>query len=398
MKLSKVLAVTALFLLPAAALGGSKSLTADQILQQVGQTYQHLQCYRIVATRSTSVVSDSAGRLPGAEQIAFDLAVQKPGKVRLDYKQSNDVLVVGDGSVTWWYSPQKKEYVKNEVAISLGSNGGAAPGGGGRDLVTDANDTLVLRYCDLARYSGECDLERPKTLTLDGRKERCYVLKISLPGSTHIRWVSEESFLVLRHDESDLYKRGQLSGTVIYSVRVKRAVVGGTLDPGLFEFTPPGKAREVASLGLPGEGAYLVGMPASGFALKDDLGGDRVSLSDYRGKVILLAFWATWCPPCRRELPTIAKLYAAYKNKGLVVLGINKEGSGTVKRFFKKQGLSFPTLDDPGGHVFQQYSANAIPQVVIIDGDGVVRARYVGGRTEQDLLTAARLAGLRASL
>ncbi len=129
------------------------------------------------------------------------------------------------------------------------------------------------------------------------------------------------------------------------------------------------------------------------FTLKS-LTGEKVTLSDLRGKVVLIDFWATWCGPCRRELPTIEKLHREYEDKGLVVLGINDEESGTAKKFLAKNEYRLPVLMDSKKEVARAYGTRAIPTVIVVDKDGVVRAHFVGGRSEDELRAALKGAGL----
>jgi peroxiredoxin len=136
-----------------------------------------------------------------------------------------------------------------------------------------------------------------------------------------------------------------------------------------------------------------VGTPAEEFSLRD-LNGDKVGLSDFRGKVVLLDFWATWCPPCRDELPWIDALYRQHKGKDLVVLGVSDEDTGTIRGFLKNFGYELPTLVDSERAVHTMYGVQIIPTMVVINRNGVVVADYVGRRSEQELLAALKAAGL----
>ena len=94
----------------------------------------------------------------------------------------------------------------------------------------------------------------------------------------------------------------------------------------------------------------------------------QVSLADYEGDVIIMNFWATWCPPCRAEMPGINNFYEAYKDEGLVVLAINEEEPvETVRPFIELNEFSFPVLLDIEGRVAQQYSTRSFPTTFIID-------------------------------
>ena len=107
-----------------------------------------------------------------------------------------------------------------------------------------------------------------------------------------------------------------------------------------------------------------------------------MQLSDYKGKVILLNFWATWCPPCRAEMPTIEKLYQALKNEpNFVFLAVDAhEKPDQVKSFIKKNGYSFPVLLDTTGEADAEYSVQAIPTTYLIDRSGHVLGGAAGGR------------------
>jgi len=109
--------------------------------------------------------------------------------------------------------------------------------------------------------------------------------------------------------------------------------------------------------------------------------GGTVSLSSYRGKVVLLSFWATWCVPCQQEMPAMQKLYDQLKSKGLVVVAVDvAEDKATVAAFLRKNGYTFPVLLDTTGEVAGNsvYSANAIPTNYIIDKNGKIRGRKIG--------------------
>jgi peroxiredoxin len=110
--------------------------------------------------------------------------------------------------------------------------------------------------------------------------------------------------------------------------------------------------------------------------------GKPIGLSGYRGKVVMVHFWATWCPPCVEEMPTLDALYRAMKGKDLEVLAISadEDGAGAVTAFMRKNKLTLPVLFDPGGTVASSYGTFRLPETYIVDREGVVRYKEIGAR------------------
>lgn len=116
------------------------------------------------------------------------------------------------------------------------------------------------------------------------------------------------------------------------------------------------------------------------------LDGSQIALADYAGDVIIMNFWATWCPPCRAEMPGINRFYEAHQDEGLVVLAINaQEDAATVRPFIQNNNFSFPVLLDLEGRVASQYSTRSFPTTFIIDRDGVIQHVQTGEISEDEL-------------
>ena len=132
----------------------------------------------------------------------------------------------------------------------------------------------------------------------------------------------------------------------------------------------------------PSSGTQLAkGRPAPNFSLPD-LDGQMVGLADYRGKVVLLNIWATWCPPCVEEMPSMEKLYQEMKGEGFEILAVSIDESGTqdVLPFMKKHKLSFPALIDSKGTLKDLYQTTGVPESFIIDKDGILVEKIIGPR------------------
>ncbi|MBI4608583.1 MAG: TlpA family protein disulfide reductase [Candidatus Rokubacteria bacterium] len=126
--------------------------------------------------------------------------------------------------------------------------------------------------------------------------------------------------------------------------------------------------------------------PEPGFLAPDftlpDLNGSQVKLSDFRGKkVVFLNFWASWCPSCQEEMPTMEKLYGNFKARGLEIVAVSIDrNKADAQEFVRKHGISFPILLDPDFNVAGEYRVTGIPTHYFIDKRGVIRTRDVGSK------------------
>jgi peroxiredoxin len=144
---------------------------------------------------------------------------------------------------------------------------------------------------------------------------------------------------------------------------------------------PAGSVAQPAGAALPAP-APVVGAPAPDFTLAD-LSGAQVSLASYKGQVVLLNFWATWCPPCKLEMPTLQQHYADYQAQGLMVLGVEAGDPKTdVQDFATQQRLTFPILLDEKAAVTDLYRVDVLPITYLIDRQGVIVQKHTGMMTE----------------
>jgi peroxiredoxin len=121
------------------------------------------------------------------------------------------------------------------------------------------------------------------------------------------------------------------------------------------------------------------GSVAPDFALERLGDGARVQLSDFRGRVVLINFWATWCPPCEEEMPAMKRLYEALREDGFELLAVSVDDDvAEVVEFQERMELSFPILLDPEQETAKAYQTFRFPESLLIGRDGVVLERYVG--------------------
>jgi peroxiredoxin len=125
-----------------------------------------------------------------------------------------------------------------------------------------------------------------------------------------------------------------------------------------------------------------------------DLNGKQWNLHSLRGKVVLVNFWATWCPPCRKEIPDLESLYSLFQKQGFVVLGISDEEIGKVAPFVKEHNVSYPILLDAGRRINELFGVEGIPKSFVYDRDGRIVATAIDMRTKQQFLAMLAKAGL----
>jgi len=148
------------------------------------------------------------------------------------------------------------------------------------------------------------------------------------------------------------------------------------LLPGCQQASAPSSATAIAN-----EEAPRIGYLAPNFRLTN-LHGEEISMASLEGKVVLVNFWATWCGPCRDEMPSMETLYHDFKDKGFEILAISSDmdGAPAVQLFVQKLGLSYPILLDTDFRVDDKYLIQSVPTSILVDRNGVITHRVVGGR------------------
>lgn len=126
----------------------------------------------------------------------------------------------------------------------------------------------------------------------------------------------------------------------------------------------------------------MQGKPVPDFTLKD-LNGATVKLADYRGKVLFINIWATWCAPCREEMPSMEKLYREMKGENfeMLAISIDEKGKEVVDPFVEEYGLTFPILMDPTSRVAKKFKTTGVPETFIVDKNGTIINHILGPRS-----------------
>jgi thiol-disulfide isomerase/thioredoxin len=245
---------------------------------------------------------------------------------------------------------------------------------------------------------------------VEGKKIDCYVVeakldKISLPGSIEMSdgvqkvWVDKVTKLSLKQTMTATVQGGAVAEPA--QMNQVSTVVSQKLDlpvpDSSFTFTPPEGSKQVTEFQSAMKGtADLTGKPAPDFKLQS-VAGKEVGLEDLKGKFVLLDFWATWCAPCRHDLPVIEKLHQEFHRKGLAVIGIDAgEDSETISQFLQTSRLNYPILLTADSGVLPSYNVTAFPTVVLIDAEGKIIFYHVGAGVEKALRESLAKLGLES--
>jgi len=393
----KLILLLVLFLLAPPRSFPEDDIEVKSLLERVSKTYRDLKSYRFEAILSTE--SDKGKRERGELQVSF--AIAKPDKARVSVKgRQMDLLTISNGRTTWVYMEQLHQFIKKEVSPeTLGTEKGT---GAGPDLSSLIND-FAGAYTNLVEQAENATLSHQEPLDIDGKPVQCYVmdLKASRAGSAashgksgRTLWIDKDRYVILK--EISRSETGDRSGedvdrstrTTVFS----RVEVNESLPDDLFVFQPSEEAQQVEQFDFRMVKAQS-GPEAPDFTLKD-LDGHSFHLKGQRGKAVLIQFWASWCGPCRIEMPFVEELHRRFRHKGLTVVGVNDEDPEVAQEFLQDKEFTFPMLVDAGGEVGNTYEVDAIPTLVLIDQEGKIVHRDVGLGNGRELRQALKRIGI----
>jgi thiol-disulfide isomerase/thioredoxin len=361
-----------------------------ELLKQSADAIKQFKTYQL---ESVIALDMHGGPFSEKLDLPSSISVRRPDKLRIESSsKAGAITIVGDGQHTWIYLSTVKKYIKRDAAESPEAsviNAGVLP-----KNLPDLNQSIKS-----VKITGE------QTIDVGGVKTPCWVVetvydKIPLPEqevlireAVQTTWITKDHRLNL---QSTFAATINLPGVdepveMTQSTHTTRVRLNVDLPDSLFSFTPPAGAKQTEDWTLPGMNKpELEGKPAPALKGKT-LDGAEVDLEALRGKVVLVDFWATWCVPCRRELPLLEKLHAEYRDKDLVVLGVTVgEDQTVVSRFVKAASITYPMLAldeaaDGTAQIVAALSLTSFPTIVLVDREGKIKSYEVGARGETAL-------------
>jgi peroxiredoxin/outer membrane lipoprotein-sorting protein len=343
---------------------------AMEILRRAAAAYRVLESYDFRVTVQTVKGSNVSAKLLAETGAGHD-------NYRIEDDDPNGTLRVADGRTEWTLHRKSSTYTKIPLTPET------------------ATPTSALEAID--QHVTEAAIAREDFFVVNGKAVPVYVVAVARD-----RWpdgtIGGAQFAMYRIDEKTsvvykaaIYDADNNAQIFFYSIMKWNQPVPSTL----FEFTPPKSAREAAAQAAPNappDATTLIGTPAPDFTLPD-ANGTPVTLSALRGKMVIVDFWATWCPPCQAQMPDLQKMHEELAGRGLVVLGLDVgEDAAAVTKFATQRGYTFTLLLGAEPDITEKYFVPGYPTTFLIDRQGRIAFRTEGGLTPEKLRAAVEAA------
>ena len=335
--------------------------------------------FDVTQTSKTSRSSRSAQR-----QILLDISQEKWRE------QSGSSVRIFDGKELFLIEEHAEEYVRTKHKSGAQNPESSPYGFGDPDWLKAAE--VRRQPCGLTGTDHGCVVLdaplKPSTRTLTGTHSSTFKL---LQGSTRVM-LDTETGLLISSTTVQLINIGSRFYQSDTACTLKRVSYSGPVDASLFR--RPSGMREVNEFDR--WSAAKIRKQALELALTD-LKENPLALSDFKGKTVLLDFWATWCRPCRADGPALEKLYRKYGDKDLMIVGISVgEQRGIVEQFLRQNPRSYPIVLSTENEMPMPYHISALPTYIVIDRDGAVATAAQGDQGYEDLRKLLKKAGLES--
>jgi thiol-disulfide isomerase/thioredoxin/outer membrane lipoprotein-sorting protein len=372
----------ALLLLRAAVAVSQPAPATDglELLQRVAQHYADAKSYYIESTEEINLSSP----YDRDWQKTVLIAAEAPGG-HFYFEGRGHVgsaIKVSDGKTVWKYHVEESRYTAG-AAPAVPSATGPVPMS---EMALISSQSMKERLAGLGKDLKSAELLPETTIDVAGQPVICAVIKVrnanlkrANPNYSveNIIWIDKQHEIVVKTEEL-------AAGQLLFNVRSRenrdaitsytKTVLDGPVPDSVFKFVPPEGAVLIAEFPDPTEslGPSMKGdtVPALKFKTAD---GKAVAIESFRGKPVLLDFWATWCAPCVASMPKLAEIYKEGKEKGLVMISVDQdqEPSKAVD-FLARNGYQWPNFHDGDGEIEKLMGSGGIPRTVLVDATGQI--------------------------
>lgn len=372
---------------------------AKQLFGEMTAAYQKLGSFSVTIT--TDVTDSTNASLPTVQNsFTSEVLLRRPDQAVVKIKgKETETQVVGDGKFLYGMKVDTpNQFVKEAIPKMEGGNGVLATIMFANQLSGEGNvgpSPFVLAGLDLMQGLSEQmkSLSFGPSTTIDGVAAKTVVAVQSSPeGESKLTFVIAESDRLLRQVRFEHSVQGRVAGQMTETYT--RLQPGAATTEQTFSFTPPAGAQQVAAVQAFQDSKYKPGtapIPINA----TDLAGNPVSLDQFKGKVVLLDFWATWCAPCRAEVPNVIAAYNKYQKQGFEVLGIsldNANAQAALTQFIKENKMPWRQIYEGKGWegtISTQYQVRSIPFTLLLGRDGKIAAVNVRGATLEPAIQQA---------
>jgi thiol-disulfide isomerase/thioredoxin len=350
---------------------------AQRLLDRARDRYGQLKSLELAGTFSLEF--DAAGHKI-SRTAPFVAGYSEPNRFR--HEMNNDALIVCNGKKAFLYVAGDGRFIESDAPE--GRDTADRLPEDVRSVLQQQNPSLLLAINPNAvseLTSGAESVIAGPAEQIDGVD--CQLLRIETSNQIRTFWLDQRSGL-LRKVQIDMLKdmvAREVPDAKVATWTIDYTRSADTAPPNeMFVWTPPADATPIRSRRptlAAAEGGGLVGKPAPAITL-DDLDGRPLSLASLKGSVVVLDFWATWCPPCRESMPHLDKLQEEFAGRAHVLAVNVREDAELVRKFLKDNNLSVRVLLDPAGNAAERFGVRGIPQTVIIGKNGAVQNVIVG--------------------
>ncbi|MBS0208690.1 MAG: redoxin family protein [Planctomycetes bacterium] len=367
------------------ATAGEVDKQAEPVLKALTDANSTLKTFRTEITAAFKVQPASGAASRG--NLVYAVVGAAPNKLALTPRLGDGPTIIADGEQLYTFMPSTSRYVRSVAPDSIADIAKS------NEVQSTGPACVVVSGALLLCQPYEQLVSAIETVTYVGEEKagagKAHHLKLTQADFVWDVWIDAGKKPALRRAEVDISRwRDKHPDALPAEAKVETQLTFKTVTgtPAAkdkdFAIVPPPTAKEVASF-APGEKEdspqLLKDKPAPAFQAAL-LSGGAVSSSQLLGKqVVILDFWATWCPYCVKSLPGVAEVAAAYRSKGVSVVAVNvKEDAPTVMAFMREKQIDIPVAMDTDGALSKRYRASGLPQLVIIDRAGKVRIVHQG--------------------